>query len=145
MFWLSPHSLFHRLLCAWGSFKASNVICSLEIRNLGSLGFCSSHCHAGWLETSQHPSRLLFLGLYQERVQFSPVQLRSHVWLFATPWTAVRQASLSITNSWSLLKLMSIESVMPSNHLIISEFTSNCSFWWFWVILILPLLQEGRN
>ena len=42
----------------------------------------------------------------------------SHVWLFVTPWTATRQASLSITNSWSLLKLMSIESVMPSNHLI---------------------------
>ena len=43
----------------------------------------------------------------------------SCVQLFATPWTAVRQASLSITNSWSLLKLMSIESVMPSNHLIL--------------------------
>ena len=43
----------------------------------------------------------------------------SHVCLFATPWTAARQASLSITNSWSLLKLMSIESVMPSNHLIL--------------------------
>ena len=45
-------------------------------------------------------------------------QSLSHIWLFATPWTAVRQASLSITNSWSLLKLMSIESVMSSNHLI---------------------------
>ena len=43
----------------------------------------------------------------------------SHVWLFATPWTAARQASLSITNSQSLLKLMSIESVMPSHHLIL--------------------------
>ena len=43
----------------------------------------------------------------------------SHVRLFATPWTAAHQASLSITNSWSLLKLMSIESVMPSNHLIL--------------------------
>ena len=47
------------------------------------------------------------------------VQLLSHVWLFATPWTAARQTSLSITNSQSLLKLMSIESVMPSNHLIL--------------------------
>ena len=46
------------------------------------------------------------------------VQLLSRVWLFATPWTAALQASLSITNSWSLLKLMSIELVMPSNHLI---------------------------
>ena len=43
----------------------------------------------------------------------------SHVRLFATPWTAARQASLFITNSQRLLKLMSIESVMPSNHLII--------------------------
>ena len=47
------------------------------------------------------------------------VQLLSHVWLFATPWFAARQASLSITNSWSSLKLMSIESVMTSSHLIL--------------------------
>ena len=50
---------------------------------------------------------------------FSSVQLFSRVRLFETPWTAAGQASLSITNSWSLLKLMSIESVMPSNHLIL--------------------------
>ena len=49
------------------------------------------------------------------------VQLLSRVWLFAIPWTAARQASLSITKSWSLLKLTSIESVMPSNHLILSS------------------------
>ena len=47
------------------------------------------------------------------------VQLLSHVWLLVTPWTAACQASLSFTISWSLLKLMSIESVMPSNHLIL--------------------------
>ena len=52
-------------------------------------------------------------------VQFSSVQSFSCVWLFAIPWTAARQASLSITNSWSLPKLMSIELVMPSNHLIL--------------------------
>ena len=52
-------------------------------------------------------------------VQFSSVQLLSCVQLFATPWTAARQASMSIANSWSLLKLMSIELVMPSNHLIL--------------------------
>ena len=51
--------------------------------------------------------------------QFSSVQFLSSVPLFATPWSAARQASLSITNSWSLLKFMSIESVMPSNHLIL--------------------------
>ena len=49
----------------------------------------------------------------------SSVQSLSRVRLFVTPWIAARQASLSITNSWSLLKLMSIESVMPSNHLIL--------------------------
>ena len=48
---------------------------------------------------------------------FSSVQLLSHVQLFATPWTAAHQASLSITSSRSLFKFMSIESVMPSNHL----------------------------
>ena len=51
-------------------------------------------------------------------IQFSLVQSLRHVWLFVTPWTAALQASLSITNCWSLLKLMSFESVMPSNHLI---------------------------
>ena len=54
--------------------------------------------------------------------QFSLVQSLSHIWLFATPWTAACRASLSITNSWSLLKLMSIESVMPSNQLIAAFF-----------------------
>ena len=51
-------------------------------------------------------------------VQFSSFQLLSHVWLFVTPWTTTRQASLSITNSRSPPKPMSIVSVMPSNHLI---------------------------
>ena len=50
---------------------------------------------------------------------FISVQSLSHVRLFATPWNTARQASLSITNSWSLLKVMSIELVMPSNHLIL--------------------------
>ena len=50
---------------------------------------------------------------------FSSVQSLSHVWLIETPWTAACQASLSITNSQSLLKLMSTESVMPSSHLIL--------------------------
>ena len=50
--------------------------------------------------------------------QFSSVQLLSCVQLFATPWTAARQASLPITNSWSLLKLMSVQLVMPSNHFL---------------------------
>ena len=57
------------------------------------------------------------------------VQSLRHFLLFATPWTAARQASLSIINSWSLLKLMSIESVMPSNHLILCH-----------PLLLLPLI-----
>ena len=53
--------------------------------------------------------------------QFSSVQSLSCVCLFVSPWTAAHQASLSITNSWSLFKLIFMESVMPSNHLILSS------------------------
>ena len=54
-----------------------------------------------------------------DKQQFSSVQSLSHVQLLVTPWIAARQASLSITNSWSSLKLTSIKSVMPSSHLIL--------------------------
>ena len=57
---------------------------------------------------------------------FCSVQSLSHVWLFATPWTAARQGSLFFTNSWSLDKLMSIELVIPSNHLILCQPLSSC-------------------
>ena len=59
---------------------------------------------------------------HSETISFSSLQLLSHIRLFATPWTAAHQASLSIINSHSLLRLTSIhiESVMPSNHLILS-------------------------
>ena len=53
--------------------------------------------------------------------QFSSVQSLNHVRLFVTPWSVARQASLSITNSWSWLQLIFLESVMPSNHLILSS------------------------
>ena len=56
---------------------------------------------------------------YYNILPFSSVQLLSHVWLFVTPWTAAHQASLSVTNSQSLLKLMPMESMMPSNHFIL--------------------------
>ena len=56
----------------------------------------------------------------------SSVQSLSHVQLFASPWTSVCQAFLSITNSQRLLKLMSIESVMPSNHLILCRPLCSC-------------------
>ena len=75
-----------------------------------------SHCYQTLPQQAEfdqrRPSR-------QISVQFSSVQLLCRVQLFATPWTVARQVSLSITNSWSLLKLMSIESVIPSNHLIL--------------------------
>ena len=81
-----------------------------------------------FLPGKSHGQRSLVVYIGSQRVghdwselvlQFSSVQSLSRVRLFETPWTAARQASLSITNSWSLPKLMSIGSVMPSNHLIL--------------------------
>ena len=66
-----------------------------------------------WSRTTKSTLSLMHMD------QFSSVQSFSHVRLFATPWTAAPQANLSIINSRSLLKLVSIESVMPSNHLIL--------------------------
>ena len=79
-----------------------------HISRLGEWGDRNQFLMSSWLKDCKFSS-----------VQFSSVQLLSRVQLFVTPWTAACQASLSITNSWSLLKLMSIESVMPSNHLIL--------------------------
>ena len=62
---------------------------------------------------------ILWVVLLINELVNESVQSLSHTQLFVTPWTAACQASLSISNSWSLLKLMSIESVMPSNHLIL--------------------------
>ena len=66
-------------------------------------------------DTGLHPQ---FLA-HEWRTSLSSVQSLSRVRLFVTPWTAACQASLSITNSWGLLRIMSIASVMPSNHLIL--------------------------
>ena len=71
---------------------------------------------------------------YRYLTSLSSVQSLSGVWLFATPWTAAHQASLSITNSWSLLKLMPIRSVMPSNHLIL----------WRPLLLLPPIFPSVR-
>ena len=74
----------------------------------------------GWYWIVHRRLSWFFWVMILSRRSLSPsVQSLSHVRLFATPLTAAHQASLSITNSWSLLKLMSIESVMPSNHLIL--------------------------
>ena len=61
----------------------------------------------------------LSLAYFTKQNAFSSGQSLGRVWLFVTPWTAARQASLSITDSWSLLRLMSIESIMLSNHLVL--------------------------
>ena len=75
------------------------------------------HTHPeNYLSCHPHVSETLNLG---PSVQFSSVQSLSHVQLFVTPWTAAHQAPLSFAISLSLLRLMSIESVMPSNHLIL--------------------------
>ena len=65
------------------------------------------------------PRKSHHLKWWLSPVSIIVVQSLSPVWLFATPCTAARQASLSITNSWSLLRLKSVESLMPSNHLIL--------------------------
>ena len=69
-----------------------------------------------WLQCD---SSITLAFCHLTRIQFSSIQSLSRVWIFATPWTTAHKASLSITNSRSSLKLMSIESVMPSNHLIL--------------------------
>ena len=89
-FLISGSLRHHRLACRWR--PAPRVFIS------------SSHCRGLWFPN--FPS-----------YKFSSVQSLSGVQLFVTPWTAACQASLSITNSWSFLKLMSIESVIPSNYL----------------------------
>ena len=72
-----------------------------------------------WNNTCHLGKTFVKKGNVYWELQFSSVQSLSCVWLFATPWTAAHQASLSITNSQSSLKLMSIEWVMSSNHLIL--------------------------
>ena len=62
---------------------------------------------------------------FSRNMNISSVKSLSHVQLFATPWTAPCQSSLSIMNSWSLAKLMSIESVMPPNHLLLPSILSS--------------------
>ena len=79
----------------------------------------SSALQADVLPSEPPRKPLEYTELYKKGLQFSPVQSLSHVWLFATPWTAACHASLSITNTWRLLKLTSIKLVMLSNHLIL--------------------------
>ena len=89
------------------------------------LSFNFDNSHSDWFKVIAHPgfdihfSYIVFTTHTYISVQFSSVQLLSRVRLFATLWIAAHQASLSITSSQSLLKLMSIESVMQSSHFIL--------------------------
>ena len=97
-------------------------------RLLGSFGliYCSNIAFPCWFsddisitENAVLKPPTLIVLLFSTSHVFGSVQSLSRVWLFATPWITARQASLSITNSQSSLKLMSMESVMPSSHLIL--------------------------
>ena len=93
-----------------------------QIQRSSAIGFIldesETHSQQATVESTVHR---FITSAFKSYPQFSSVQSLSRVQLFATPWTAARQASLSITDSQSLLRLVSIESVMPSNHLILSS------------------------
>ena len=103
----------------------------MDISLLPCPSYCKQCCNEHWGTRVSFSSG--FLGVYAQQwdcwvvwqfyFQFlildSSIQSFSHVWLFATPWTVTCQAFLSITNSQSLLKIMSIKSMMPPNHLIL--------------------------
>ena len=96
-----------RLLCPW-DFPGKNT----------GVG-CHSLLQGIFLNQGSNPGLNCGQTLPSEPLQFSSVRSLSCVWLFATPWTAARQASLPISNSWNSPKSMFTESVMPSSHLIL--------------------------
>ena len=92
----------------------------------------TGHETTDWFQIGKgvHQGCILSPSLFNLHAEFSSVQSLSHVWLFVTPWAAALQSSLSITNSRSLLKLISIESAMPSNHLICRVHHEKCQAGW---------------
>ena len=105
----------------WGTLRIEKFIWVLWMSLIATLilAFMSQGTFKNltWKISTKQNKRAYMVKSYSCcSVQFSSL---SCIWLFATPWTAAHQASLFITNSQSLLKLMSIESVMPSNHLIL--------------------------
>ena len=109
---------FSRNLTLIFFFPFTNYVTSLNISSDGC-GYEYYYLKELWRESGAILMQKPYMMLLYTRLLFSSVQSLSRVQLFETPWTATHQASLSITNSWSLLKLMSTESVMPSNHLIL--------------------------
>ena len=113
-FWLLTTTL-------WCSLKSRHMV-PPTLFFLEFLWLFAGFCDSVWILELLFPIfYIICLLTNYYAYQFSSVQSLSCVWLFATPWTAARQASLSITNSWSLFKLMSIASEMPSNHLILGR------------------------
>ena len=120
---------FKKEMAAHSSFLAWRIpgtaepggLPSMESHRVGQDWSDLAWCLLSWTEpnktvTNSETEVELLNRVISKDYLFSSVQTLSHVRLFANPWTAAHQASLSITNSQSLLKLMSIESVMPSNH-----------------------------
>ena len=103
----SVHGIPHARILGWVVMPSSRGSSPPRDRTLVSY----SSCIVGEFFMAETPGK--------PRIDICSVQLLSCVQLFATPWTAEHQPSLSITKSWSLLNFMSIESVMPSNHLIL--------------------------
>ena len=122
LFRQNNHSLFSALVSAFAYLRYKTCYSGLE--------FTFPDCIRLWGR-----NLILFIILSVTLLAVSSVQLLSRVRLLATPWTAACQASLSITDSQSLPKLMSIESVMPCNHLILCHVAHNMpsvSGWWGW-------------
>ena len=124
------HGILQARILEWVAILFSRWIFLTQGSNRGiqqftHIPYCLSHQEDPYLHIYANHQllccRVLSLGLQVQSVQFSSIQSLSHVWLLATPWTTARQASLSITNSRSLPKRMSIESAMPSSHLILGR------------------------
>ena len=111
---------------AWSQIKTPSPLCTVSWNNFLALSI-SQFLFYKMDKRRAFPSRICFIDKMSKNKHSAlnniwhivSVQSLSHVQLFATPCTAARQASLCITNSWSLLKLMSIKSVVPPNHLIL--------------------------
>ena len=122
MSWLSPFTEWgHVFWASWCDWMHPCFYVGAQIEYQTHFHICIK-CSSSKLKHSRNMpvKRVPLLGI------ISSVQSLSRVWLFATPWIAARQASLSINNSRSLLKLMSIESVIPCSHLILCRPFSSC-------------------
>ena len=112
----TPWTVVRQAPCPWG-FSRQEYWGGYSCHPPGGLTNPGIELGSPSLQVDSSPAELP--GKPRREPQFSSVELLSHVQFFATPWTAARQASLSVTNTRSLFKLISTELVMPSNHLIL--------------------------